>query len=649
MIAAAHLRKGWCPGALRPMPAKDGLLLRLRLSCGVLSSDAARLLARAGRDHGNGLFDLSSRANLQMRGVSERNLPELTRLLDDLGLLDQDAAAEAIRNVLASPLAESETRQIATSLEAALVRQTEIHALPGKFGFLIDDGGALSLSRIPADVRFDYSAAQNAFAVAIGGEAADATFLGYCAPSEIVDAALRLARAFLRLGSFLAEPPRRMRELVLRCDAGSIAAAAGFRLTPRPKRETSAEPCPIGLTELAPEKFCFGVGAPFGRLDARMLETISSAAEIFGQGEVRLTPWRAGLLPCVDAAQEAALKAHFAAAAFVTDPADPRLAVAACGGAAACESGATPTHEDALALAPIARRLQDKGVALHISGCAKGCARQAPTPYTLVANAGRYDLVLQATPRDASAFQGLTLAEVARKRAPSHCGKIEIGAGARTIMTATTMGPKRFDYIRDGAEIYRRSFATIRAEADLARFSPDEERVAVRIIHACGMVEIAADLIFSPEAATRARRALKAGAPILCDSKMVAQGVTRARLPKDNDVICALDDPAVAALAEKIGNTRSAAALELWRARLDGAIVAIGNAPTALFHLLDMLGDVSARPACIIGMPVGFVGADESKEALIASAPTPFITVKGRKGGSAMAAAALNALASEIE
>jgi precorrin-8X/cobalt-precorrin-8 methylmutase len=207
----------------------------------------------------------------------------------------------------------------------------------------------------------------------------------------------------------------------------------------------------------------------------------------------------------------------------------------------------------------------------------------------------------------------------------------------------------RFNYVHDGAEIYRRSFATIRAEADLARFTPEEEKIAVRIIHACGMVEIAADIVFSQDAVLHARKAFRDGAPILCDSKMVANGITRARLPSRNEIICTLDDPAVPALAEKIGTTRSAAALELWRDRLDGAIVAIGNAPTALFHLLEMLDHVPARPACVIGMPVGFVGAAESKEALIADQRVPFIAVKGRKGGSAMTAAALNALASENE
>jgi len=208
---------------------------------------------------------------------------------------------------------------------------------------------------------------------------------------------------------------------------------------------------------------------------------------------------------------------------------------------------------------------------------------------------------------------------------------------------------ERAAYIHDGAAIYERSFAIIRAEADLARFSPEEERVAVRIIHASGMVEIARDIVFSPGVVAVARDALNNGAPILCDSKMVANGVTRARLPAHNEVVCTLDDPRVADLARDVGNTRTAAAMELWRDRLAGAVVAIGNAPTALFRLLEMLDASALKPAAVIGMPVGFVGAAESKEALIADGRVPFITIRDRKGGSAMTAAALNALASERE
>ena len=204
-------------------------------------------------------------------------------------------------------------------------------------------------------------------------------------------------------------------------------------------------------------------------------------------------------------------------------------------------------------------------------------------------------------------------------------------------------------YVRDGAEIYRRSFAIIRAESDLARFSAVEEPVAVRIIHACGMPEIARDIVMSPGFAERTRQALKGGAPIFCDSKMVANGVTRVRLPAANDVLCTLDDPSVPQIVERLGNTRSAAALELWRERLAGSVVAVGNAPTALFRLLEMLDEGAPPPAAVIGLPVGFVGARESKEALAAHGGVPFLIVRGRKGGSAMAAAAVNALASERE
>ena len=206
-----------------------------------------------------------------------------------------------------------------------------------------------------------------------------------------------------------------------------------------------------------------------------------------------------------------------------------------------------------------------------------------------------------------------------------------------------------YDYIRDGAEIYRRSFAMIRAESDLARFTPEEEIVAVRVIHACGMVEVAADVAFSNDAAIIARKALRNGAPILCDAKMVANGVTKARLPADNRIICTLDDPTVARLAQEMGTTRTAAAMELWRPHLAGAIVAIGNAPTALFRLLEMLDAGAPHPAAIIGMPVGFVGAAESKDALMVDGRVPCIIVRGRKGGSAMTVAAINALASDKE
>lgn len=206
------------------------------------------------------------------------------------------------------------------------------------------------------------------------------------------------------------------------------------------------------------------------------------------------------------------------------------------------------------------------------------------------------------------------------------------------------------DYEKDGAAIYRASFATIRAEAQLARFSPEEEVVAVRMIHASGMVELAPHIRFAPGFAIAARRALEAGAPILCDARMVSEGITRPRLPAGNEVICTLQDTGVPDLAARLGNTRSAAAVELWAPHLAGAVVAIGNAPTALFHLLNLLQDPAfPRPAAIIGCPVGFIGAAESKVALMQDDPVPWCVVEGRLGGSAITVAAVNALASRKE
>ncbi len=205
---------------------------------------------------------------------------------------------------------------------------------------------------------------------------------------------------------------------------------------------------------------------------------------------------------------------------------------------------------------------------------------------------------------------------------------------------------KAYDYIQDGTAIYERSFAIIRAEADLSRFSDAEADVAIRMIHACGQVEAAASFVFSEGFVTAARSALAAGAPIFCDAEMVAHGVTRARLPAGNEVVCTLRDPRTVDLAREIGNTRSAAAIDLWGERMAGAVVAIGNAPTALFYLLEKLRDGAPKPAAIIGMPVGFVGASESKDALAENSyGVPYAIVRGRLGGSAMTAAALNALA----
>ncbi|MEU6222924.1 precorrin-8X methylmutase [Streptomyces sp. NPDC047042] len=225
-----------------------------------------------------------------------------------------------------------------------------------------------------------------------------------------------------------------------------------------------------------------------------------------------------------------------------------------------------------------------------------------------------------------------------------------VSAPARRRPAPPTSRSTVFEYEKDGAAIYRQSFATIRAEADLTGLPADVSQVAVRMIHACGMVDLVRDLAYTPAVVSRAREALRAGAPVFTDVSMVASGVTRKRLPAGNDVLCTLSDPSVPDLAAKLGTTRSAAALELWRDRLEGAVVAVGNAPTALFRLLEMIEEGGPRPAAVIGAPVGFVGAAESKEALAAHpSGLEYLVVHGRRGGSAIAAAAVNAIASEKE
>jgi precorrin-3B synthase len=391
------LRKGWCPGARRPMQAKDGLLVRLRISGGVVSAATLRWLAQAGRVYGNGLFDLSARANLQMRGVRGESLPLLSEALEILGLVDEGAAAEAVRNILVSPLAgldgQDGVSSAAKALESALAVNKDLHALPGKFGFLIDDGSGLSLGLVLADVRFDWTGGKQPFAIGIGGHANEAIFLELCGANDIPDIAARLARAFLRLSSQMAEPPRRMRGLIESCGAGAIARLAGLRPGPPQKSGTIEEHCAVGLLRFD-EIYCFGVGAAFGCLDANMLDAAACAAEIFGTGEIRLTPWRALIVPFVQAEEADSIRAYFTAHNFIVDRGDARLAIAACGGGSTCAHGTADTRSDALALMPFARSLCKTGVALHVSGCAKGCARRAATPFTLIAHAGRYDFVV---------------------------------------------------------------------------------------------------------------------------------------------------------------------------------------------------------------------------------------------------------------
>lgn len=411
------LLKGWCPGACRPMQAKDGLIMRIKITGGRLSSSALRALAQAARAYGSGIFDLTGRANLQMRGVRPDTHGLVIETLDRLGLFEENASAEAVRNILVSPLSGldggREGLDAARALERMLAGHRDLHALPAKFGFLIDDGSRFSLASIPADIRFDWVGSAHAFAIGIGGRGEEVVHLGRCDASEIPAIALRLARAFLNLAAEASGPPRRMRELVESCGADAIAAAAGLRLAPPFMRMAPEEPCPLGLLPLE-RGHCFGAGVAFGHLDAMMLEALADAAHTFGRGEIRLTPWRCVLVPVAMPAQTEELAASLASSGFLVDRDDPRLAITACRGALTCEHGSTDTRADALALMHDARKLCKTGIALHVSGCIKRCGQRASTPVTLVARGGLYDLAAEAAVLDVciDSKQRLTLAQI---------------------------------------------------------------------------------------------------------------------------------------------------------------------------------------------------------------------------------------------
>ena len=590
--------RGWCPGALRPMMSGDGLVVRLRIPLGRLPQDAARAVARAARRHGNGLIDLSARANLQLRGVGDEGHGALIAELRELGLIDGDAGAEARRNVIVTPFSRprDSSETIAAEL-AQLLTRADAPPLPGKFGFAVDCGPQPVLTGTAADIRIEQGP-RGLICRADGAEQGHPV-----SPGSAARAALDLARWFVGSGGVTGNRGRMARHL-----------AAGHALPPAWQGAPAGAPAsPPGPGAVAQGML---VALEFGRIEAGMLAVLADL------GPIRLTPWRMLLVEGAQVVPDLP--------GLITDPADPRLAVSACPGAPDCPQARAATRDLARALAP---RLPPTA-RLHVSGCAKGCAHPAATDLTLVATAAdRFDLIRNGRAGDPPSRRDL--------------GPADLLAHPETLTKAPRMP---HDYEKDGARIYARSFATIRAEADLARFTPEEEPVAVRMIHAAGMVDLARDIAFTPGMAGTARAALEAGAPILCDARMVSEGITRSRLPAGNAVICTLQDPRVPELAQALGTTRSAAALELWRDRLAGAVVAIGNAPTALFHLLDMLEDPACpRPAAIIGCPVGFVGAAESKAALIAAPPVPALAVRGRLGGSAITVAAVNALACRRE
>ena len=390
------LRKGWCPGALRPMMARDGLLVRLRLTGGQLSADRARALAALAAFYGNGLLDLSARGNLQLRGVAPAHWASLLDALADLGMLDADPDGEAVRNVLASPLAGMPGRfdigPVVEALEARLAGDPALHALPGKFGFLVDDGGAAGLAAESADVRFDFAAEASLAWIGLGGTRDNAVSLGFCAADEVVATAAAIARTFLALAAGCEPPVRRMKGLVDRL--GNYQTARAFGAAADEARPGYAgaifSRAPVGAFS-ADGVAVLGLAAPFGRLDHAMLRAAADIADTSGQGALRLTPWRCLLVPGLTAPVDLVA---CRAAGFLVDAGHPLLRVAACVGADGCAQGPTPTQADAAALADVAARLPGAAAtAVHVSGCAKGCAKASRTAFTLVGREGRYDLV----------------------------------------------------------------------------------------------------------------------------------------------------------------------------------------------------------------------------------------------------------------
>ena len=392
------------------MAARDGLLARLRITGGIVPAATARALANLAARHGNGLFDLSARGNLQMRGIRDLALPALHEGLRALGLLDADADGEAVRNVLSSPLAglreDLDVRPLVAALEARLAGDAFLHGLPSKFGFLVDDGGAPSLAAIAADVRFDWLPATQRFSIGLGGRRADAHRIGTCAADELVTRAATVATGALTL-SRRAPERGRVRHLVedfgIEAVAGACGGTSGEAVAPSADHGT---PRSVGRLDVAGPT-TLGLGAPFGRLDSAMLRVAADLAEA-GGGELRLTPWRVLFAPTI--APRYADLAYLAQQGFIVDAGDPRLAVVACVGRDGCARGTTATRDDAAALAELADRT---GSLLHVSGCEKGCAHPAAAPITLVGRAGRYDLVRDGRASDPPARAGLDLADAA--------------------------------------------------------------------------------------------------------------------------------------------------------------------------------------------------------------------------------------------
>ncbi len=411
MTAIAPARKGWCPGALRPMETGDGLLVRIRASAGRLSLDQAAAIADAAIACGNGALSLSGRGNLQLRGLSERSLPNLHARLDAVGLIDADPEVERLRNIVASPLddidgeAAFDLAPSVASLEKRLAEDARLRRLPGKFSFILDALGRLPVGDIDADIRFEAvpGAGEQAFSVFLAGEDGLAAT---CCAAATGEAAARLAAAFLELAGAGEGAARRMRPLVERIGARALFAEAGLatRAAMRSQRRASLGDL-LGAHAFG-DAIVVGAAAAFGDIEAGRFKALIESARMMRASGLRLTPWRAFLIAGLDPRRAASFVAADSRLGFILGADDPRLRVVACPGAPACMHAHRPLREDALRWAALLPK--GEGLALHVSGCAKGCARAKSTPATLTATATGYDLVLAGKAGDTPARRGLS-------------------------------------------------------------------------------------------------------------------------------------------------------------------------------------------------------------------------------------------------
>jgi precorrin-3B synthase len=414
---AAPYRKGWCPGALKPMETGDGLLARVRAPRGRLSLDQAAALADAAIACGNGVIGLTARANLHLRGLSEATLPDLHARLEDAGLIDADTEVERLRNIVASPLDDVDPDALldlgpsVAALETRLRDDAALRQLPAKFSFVLDAQGRLPLGEVDADIRFEASR-DGTLAVFLAGDDALAT---QCAPAEAGQVAARLGVAFLALaGAGAGEAaPRRMRALVERTGASAMFAEAGCETTSRARSQRRAALRDmIGVREFG-AAFVVGAAAPFGEIDAVRFRALIERARAFGARGLRLTPWRAVLIVGLDQRGAESLVYSMAELGFIVDADDPRLRIAACPGAPACMHGHRSARDDATRWAQLLPK--GNGVILHVSGCAKGCARPIATAATLTATATGYDLILGARAGDPPARRSLSVEQFLAK------------------------------------------------------------------------------------------------------------------------------------------------------------------------------------------------------------------------------------------